>query len=50
MGARVDLVAESAWKRDAFAPFSATGADLSEMVLVGLLADDLEIESSVGPN
>ena len=47
MGTRVDLVTKLASNNDALPPFHSTAAELSQMTLIGLLADDLEIEASV---
>ena len=47
MGVSVVLVTKTTSNNDAFSLFHSTGADLSQMTLIRLLANDFEVEASM---
>jgi hypothetical protein len=47
VGIRVDLVPESATNNDAFSFLHPTSADSAQTILIGLFANNLEVEPSV---
>ncbi len=47
VGIRVDLVPKSATNNDAFSFLHPTGADSAQMILIGLLANNLEVKRAV---
>jgi hypothetical protein len=47
VGIRVDLIPKPATDNDAFSFLHPTGADSAQTILIGLLADNFEVERAI---